>query len=263
MEHCCESAACLIFDIHIWSSNSEADEFVKQVLSDVTSNSGRIMHLIARYSDNLLVGSMNDDNAPDHAPRRKTLALYAEAVNASLAIIVQLTNKYDLKKLSSWPSGTQETVRSMFRILDEVTMRLYFVSGMHRDGVSPPMKPSDEQIRLYREALPLLERLSSVIVASVAHHLIQTLEAFVSVDPMKIFALIARSVRSSEQGGYGLEPMAADLVVRIVERYLADHRNVFAIPERLQDLMDCLDVFVRAGWPTAQSLTFRLGEIWR
>ena len=57
--------------------------------------------------------------------------------------------------------------------------------------------------------------------------------------------------------------MCADLMVRIIERYLADHREVFANPDRLNDLVDSLDVFVRAGWPAAQSLTFRLGEIWR
>jgi hypothetical protein len=53
------------------------------------------------------------------------------------------------------------------------------------------------------------------------------------------------------------------VVVRIVERYLADYREIFADPHRLNDLMDCLDVFVKAGWPGAQSLVFRLVEIWR
>jgi len=105
---------------------------------------------------------------------------------------------------------------------------------------------------LFNEALPLFERLSGAIVAPIAHHLIQALEAFIPLDPPRVFALIARSIRSSEQGGYGLESMAVDLVVRIVERYLADYRSVFAEPERLRDLMDALDVFVRAGWPSAQ-----------
>jgi hypothetical protein len=89
------------------------------------------------------------------------------------------------------------------------------------------------------------------------------LEAFIPVDPPETFRLIAHAVRTSESYGYGVESMASDLVVRIVERYLADYREVFAVNNRLNDLMDCLDVFVRAGWPNAQALTFRLGEIWR
>ena len=75
--------------------------------------------------------------------------------------------------------------------------------------------------------------------------------------------MIARAVRSADQGGYSTEPMAADLIVRIVERYLADYRAIFADRDRMSDLMDCLDAFVRAGWPSAQSLTFKLAEIWR
>lgn len=59
------------------------------------------------------------------------------------------------------------------------------------------------------------------------------------------------------------QEFASELVVRIVEQYLADHREVFADGERLGDLIDCLDVFVRAGWPNAQALMLRLGEKWR
>jgi hypothetical protein len=133
------------------------------------------------------------------------------------------------------------------------------VSGVH-DGSNPLSPP---QIRLFDETLPLLEKLSGAGFSQITHHLVQMLESFVAVEPPKVFELIAKAVRTSERYDYGTESMAVDLVVRIVERYLADHRGVFADPERLGDLIDCLDVFVRAGWPSAQALTFRLGEIWR
>lgn len=108
-----------------------------------------------------------------------------------------------------------------------------------------------------------MARLANAIVAPIAHHLIQALETFIPLDPPGVFALVAQAVKSAERGGYSDEFMAADLIVRIVERYLADYRAVFTDRARLDDLMDCLDVFVRAGWPAAQSLTFKLGEIWR
>jgi hypothetical protein len=68
---------------------------------------------------------------------------------------------------------------------------------------------------------------------------------------------------SSAKFGYAFESMGADVVVRIVETYLADHREVFSDEARLNELMDLLNLFVSAGWPAAQSLTFRLAEIWR
>ncbi len=108
-----------------------------------------------------------------------------------------------------------------------------------------------------------MARLANAIVVPVAHHLVQALETFIPLDPPGVFALIAQAVKSAEQGGYSDESMGADLIVRIVQRYLADYRGVFADRAQLDDLMDCLDVFVRAGWPAAQALTFKLGEIWR
>ena len=57
--------------------------------------------------------------------------------------------------------------------------------------------------------------------------------------------------------------MANTLIVGIVQRYLAEDRDVFADPARLGDLVDSLDTFARAGWPEAPALTFRVAEIWR
>jgi len=263
MAHCRGLATTLIFDLHIVESSTEADQFAFDLMNDIVSNSELIRHLIARYSDKLLVGSVSHPDAPDHEHRRTTLAFYSNAVSGAFALIDKYSKEYDIRKFATWPGEAQEAVRSMFGILDEVSLRCYFASGAYHNGSAPALEMSPERARFYRESLPLYERLSGAIVAPVAHHLIQALEAFISLDPPGVFALIAQSVRSSESGGYALESMAADLVVRIVERYLADHRSIFANPDRLKDLMDCLDVFVRAGWPSAQSLVFKLGEIWR
>ena len=41
--------------------------------------------------------------------------------------------------------------------------------------------------------------------------------------------------------GYAFESMGADVVVRIVEKYLADYRDVFSDEDRLDELMACLN----------------------
>jgi hypothetical protein len=263
MAHCRASAAALIFDIHIFQSNAEADEFVSKLMTDVIRNAEDIRQFIARYSDKLLLGRVDCPNSQENEQRRKALAFYSNVTERAFSEVKTRADKLDTRKFNTWPSNEQDMVRAMFGILDEVSIRLYFASGARSNASVAATEVSPEQARLYREARPLFERLASAIVAPIAHHLIQTLESFIPLDPAATFALIAQSVRSAEQGGYGFEQMAAELVVRIVERYLADYRSVFADRARLEDLMDCLDVFVRAGWPSAQSLTFRLGEIWR
>jgi hypothetical protein len=263
MATCQSLATTLIFDFHIFGVNTEADKFAVAITSDVRGNADTIRQLIARYSNNLLAGSVDDPEGSNNQPRLKTLALYHLLTEKSFCEIDERISRLDVRAFDSWPESDQATVRSMFGILDEVTLRLHLAVGARHDGSRAGDEISPERARLYTEAKPILARLAIAAVAPIAHHLIQTLETFIPLDPSGIFALIAQSVKSADQGGYSTEPMAADLIVRIVERYLADYRSVFVDHDRMSDLMDCLDAFVRAGWPSAQSLTFRLAEIWR
>ena len=261
MEACRATASSLIADIYIWTDNAEAQEFFSAQMADFPANTHLLTQWAFRYSGNLLIGSITDPADTNNRAREKSVGFYRSLLDASFSAAQQLWTAHDIAKSGSWPESGREKLREMFRVMDEITMRIYFAAGADNDGTTAATTP--ERTRFYREIKPLLENLADVMAVHVAHYLIQTLEALVPIDPPGVFELIARSVRASEKGGYTTESMAADVIVRIVERYLADHRDVFADRARLNDLMDCLDAFVRAGWPAAQALTFRLGEIWR
>ncbi len=260
MAGCQFDASTLIFDLHIFDTNAEADKFAADLIEGLPKGADHIRQLVARYSDNLLRGSIDDPSAADNTPRHKTLAFYHAATERAFREIEDRAERLDLRNFSSWPEADQTAVRDMFGILDEVALRLQFATGNHH---GPPSEVSPQLARLYWETRPIVSRLANAIVVPVAHHLIQMLETYIPIDPAGVFELVAQAVKSAQQGGYSDESMAADLIVRIVQRYLADYRAVFTDPARLNDLMDCLDVFVRAGWPAAQALTFKLGEIWR
>ena len=56
--------------------------------------------------------------------------------------------------------------------------------------------------------------------------------------------------------------------MKLIQRALADHRDIFQRPdskesECLAALLKVLDLFVEAGWPEARQLTHRLEEIYR
>ena len=71
-------------------------------------------------------------------------------------------------------------------------------------------------------------------------------------------------MRSGQKDGYQFEAMAADLLVNLVERYLAEYRSVLREERGCQAaLLEMLDIFVRVGWPSARRLTYRLEEIFR
>jgi hypothetical protein len=112
----------------------------------------------------------------------------------------------DIRNFASWPETDQTVVRDMFGALDEVSLRLHFATGNHHGHTAPTDDVSPELARLYWEARPILSRLANAIVAPIAHHLIQTLETFVSIDPPGVFELIAHAVKSAQQGDTATSP---------------------------------------------------------
>lgn len=116
----------------------------------------------------------------------------------------------------------------------------------------------------FTEADKVLDELADFSIPGVTHHLLQTLEFLVPVDPVAIFMRIVRTIRVGQSGEYQLESMGADLLVRLIERYMAEYRIVFRDnPDCLQSLIEVLDIFVKAGWSSAQRLTYRMEEIFR
>jgi hypothetical protein len=74
--------------------------------------------------------------------------------------------------------------------------------------------------------------------------------------------MVGRIVKSSLGDGYQYESLGASVIVRIVERYLADYRDVLREHEDCQRLLiELLDAFV--NWPEARKLAYRLGEVFR
>ncbi len=58
--------------------------------------------------------------------------------------------------------------------------------------------------------------------------------------------------------------MAEDVLIRIVRRYLADHREIFQSDEEAQKhLIGVLDTFLAAGSEDARRLVYGLDQIFR
>jgi hypothetical protein len=101
-----------------------------------------------------------------------------------------------------------------------------------------------------------------------AYYHIQTLTHLLQHAPAEIFLMAAKSIRSSCEAGFQYDSLAANKVVELVQRALADHREIFnrkdsTESECLVALLEVLDLFVDAGWPQARQLTHRLEELYR
>jgi len=255
-----QSAASHIMDIHFLFSDDEADEFYLEQLADPSAHAENLQAWVFRYSGYLTIG---DDTSSDQDRRRvKTIAFFRDTADAVSDSVEEIYAEHDPTKSGEWLPELVSRTQALNGVLDDMALRIYFTSG----GDSNTDHTREElarRCRLYRELMPVLDRLADCSVVHTAYYLIQALENFIQADPAAVFRLIVKSVMASSKFGYAFESMGADVVVRIVEKYLADYRDVFSDDARLNELMACLNLFVSAGWPAAQSLTFRLAEIWR
>ncbi|AXW32863.1 hypothetical protein CJO88_05655 [Ralstonia solanacearum] len=256
----CQSAASHIMDIHFLFSDREANEFYAEQLADPSAHAESLQAWVFRYSDKLMIGD-DTDSDQDHL-RAKTIAFYRDTVDAVSDAVEKIYAEHDLAKSREWAPELVSQVQALHGVLDDMALRIYFASGGDSNA-DPAREDLVRRWRLYRELMPVLDRLAECCVVHTAYYLIQALENFIQADPAGVFRLIVKSVTASSRFGYTFESMGADVIVRIVEKYLADYRDVFSDDTRLVELMACLNLFVSAGWPAAQSLTFRLAEIWR
>ncbi|MBY7740156.1 hypothetical protein [Paenibacillus polymyxa] len=168
-----------------------------------------------------------------------------------------------------WPKELQQKLSDLYKIVDAASMAVYFSSGAHKNKLiteeAHAISFDLDQTKLYfAEADKVLHELAEFSIPAVTHHLLQTLEFLIPVDSVEIFMRIVRTIHAGQNGEYHYETMGADLLVKLVERYLAEYRVIFRDnPDCLQSLIEILDIFVKAGWPSAQRLTYRTEEIFR
>lgn len=248
-EACAEVAGLL----WVWTGEIEFKDVLDGLLypqQDCTQPTCALMHEV-RASGAFLV--------PDAAVRQRAFSL------------VESLAREPLGRLQDFPSGdvsdevTIERWKRATKVLDAVAKQVLFASGATQDrrqggGVGP----TAEQRRFWDEARPVVGFLAKAPVPSVTHDLVKTIEFFVDADPRSALLTVHGAVtQGGRVGYYQFESLAVEAVVRVVERYLAAHRGTLQDPQCLSALRETLDAFVAAGWPKAQALAVRLGDIFR
>ncbi len=203
------------------------------------------------------IGLRTDDAAELATQRPLSIDLLIQAVTQA----GQTLGHYNT--LSTPADAETERARKAVQIIDTACQQLYFSSGAFRHGDDKPAPLTPESAGIFlHETSPVLRQIGEHGGPHTVYYLIQLLEYLVEVDPPGVFDLIAFAVlRGGRQAGYQFEHLAADLMVKLVGRFLADHKEIFDDPKRRTALVDSLEVFVAAGWPSVRRLFYRLPEL--
>ena len=164
MDACRVSAASLLTDLHIWGEAPGAREFFADELAKFPANASMLTNWVARYSENLLAGSVDEPGNAKNRAREKTFEYYTGLLDLGYAEAERIWTKNGLGKGASWPESEREKLRDMFQVMDQITMRICFAVGGQNDGALVPDTP--EYRRFYKDAKPLLTKLADVDVCS-------------------------------------------------------------------------------------------------
>jgi len=166
--------------------------------------------------------------------------------------------------------SVQEAINRTSQLVDGIAMQLYFTSGAYaeeqnkdEDRLTEPQKR-----RFWTESTDLFRALAAEIHPHTAYQLVQALHHLLPCAPREVFLTATKAITSSSAAGYQHESLAVGDVVKLIQRALADHRDIFQSTdskesECLAALLKVLDLFVEAGWAEARQLTHGLEEIYR
>ncbi len=255
--------------LYLYKNHAPSREQVLRLADNPAADPVTMRHVLLDTRDLLARGPVSPADTEQDAVRGRAILLFDRVLAGAFASIQALERTHAGKPFETWPEDHQETARDLARLVDSCGDEIYFASGAYASkrgagGKEEDKVPPEAMHRFYQEAGHLIDRLADSGFASVTHHLLETLEAFIQFDPRGVFLRIGRVVIAGARGGYQFEKLGADLLVSIVERYLAEHRMLFREDETCRAaLIAALDLFVRAGWPSARSLTYRLSDIYR
>jgi hypothetical protein len=262
-----EGCVGLLARLYLWRGSPVCEESVLDIITHPSQYPDEIDSIVNVLQEPLQYGLADSSMDPEHAAvRQRTWRLVELLIQSSTERLSYIQSSHSGEIFEEWSIYEKETFKALVRLIDHIGDVIYFSSGAygHADGDDARALEASARAQFYREATTVLDKLADIGLASLAHHLLETLESFISFDPAGVFLRIAHVVRAGQQGGYQYESMAADLLVRLVERYLAEYRPILReVDGCRQALLEVLDIFVRAGWPSARRLTYHLEEIFR
>jgi HEAT repeat protein len=255
------AATSFLIDFWIWRGHPSGRKLVDEWIEDIEHN--------ARVAQTMFFGlreviTHGGSSADDVAVRQRAIAAWADVTRAARDSFA--TTEATLRANEPIEPERTEHIRDVARLLDMSATELYFGSGAYAEqqaDADKRLKPAVRQ-RFYREGSRIIDVLVTVGIPAVAHHVLQTLSAYVEFDPRGILLRIGHVLDAGREWGYQLEGLAEKEFVRLVELYLASHRDLLlGDRESRRILLAAIEGFVEAGWPSARKLLYGLDDMFR
>ncbi len=263
-----EACVRIFAGLYIRRNVRTCQKIVHEIASAPTIRFKEAGHIVGQLREALTHGPTDPPARNEDAVRQRAVDLLGRLVSSAASEFQQIEAKYGGMTGREWLAEDLEGAKSLAQLLDHASREIYFASGAHQDkrGAKDTIRSVTRQqaARFYAETAAIFDVLADLGFPAITHQLMQTLEHFVPIDPRGVFLRMGRVIRAGAKGGYQYEALAVNLIVQLVERYLADYRTLLhGDPECRGTLIEILDIFVDAGWSGARRLTYSLDQIFR
>ncbi|QFY44629.1 hypothetical protein F6R98_20010 [Candidatus Methylospira mobilis] len=243
-----------VVDLLVYFAIVKNDSMSRTRLHDWVSkfeeNGERLQAALHRFRDLVVLGYEDIKNGD------------VEIGERARALVVSTIDKLE-PTLRAWSSrGNIPTHEEQIacNLLGTITDLFFYGTGAGKEG--EVIKTHAGQAAFLRDNSDAIRRITQLGTPYSVHHMLELLGAMVPADPALCFDLISDALlRPAGIARYEYETLGADLFVKLVGQYLADYRGLFSDDSRRRRLVDCIEVFVEAGWSEARRLFQSLPEL--
>lgn len=209
--------------------------------------------------------------APNAEPADKEMCNRAqEGLEAILRAALEMSSEAYRTLASEAPDedkrGAGKRYSAAEHVIHHAMNQLYFGAGSraedNEDG--PGLNNAGTKARFLKDYADILGLLQQSREPATLHHLIKLYEHLIPGDPVAVFTAIHTILtgRGAEEG-YQFESLGSTAVVKVVRRYIADHRDIFDDSARRAMLVEILQLFSEVGWTDALKLLYDLPDLLR
>jgi hypothetical protein len=247
-----EMLSTLFAILHVTYDRAAADAKLTEWMTSPSDHSSSLGNILYTLREAVVLG-LHTNQAGNDDIRRRSQALVHRIVVAANAQLVAADFSQPL------PEDEQRRLRACAELVDKAAMQLYFATGRASGGSGI----DDAACAVFlNEVSPTLELIGRQPNPHTIYQLLQLIDVLAPQDPIKAFDLTAHAIRTGgSKGGYQFEALGAELMVRLISGFLADNKEIFEDEARRQALVDCLEIFMEAGWSSARKLLYRLPEL--
>ncbi len=258
------AATHLLIECWVWQGAPQGRTLLEQIVGDLGAYAEIAPRLTFALRNPTTYGEVGAADPNADAVRARAIGAFTSLARAGLAAFHAELDAYQAT-VAAGGTVDEKQLKAAGNLVDHACTELYFASGAYQssgNGEQPRVSEAQRE-RFYNEAPELIDTLCDAPLPRAAHHVMQTLERSIELDPRGVLLRTGRVLQAAHTWHYAHDQMALALFINITQRYLAEHRELLTDAECRASLLQSLEFFVAAGWPAARRLVYRLDEAFR